>query len=347
MASGDAAATVVTADLLRVGVIGLGVGEQHLKAYLKDDRCQVRAICDVDRDHLDTVAHRRQVERRELDWRAITEDPEIDVVSICSYDDGHAQQVVSALSHGKHVMVEKPICLHAEELSNIIAAWKASGRRLSSNLILRRSPRFLALKEMLARGDFGRLYHLEGDYIHEILWKLTEGWRGRMAFYNVLYGGGIHLIDLMRWLIGEEIIEIFAMGNNLMTAASPYQYDDTVTALIRFESGATGKCLTTLGPRHPKFHSLKLFGEKMSFVNDMPDGKLFTGDAPEDFRAMTVPYPGMAKGDLIPDFIDDIQSGGTKSVAAEDVFRVMAACLAGGESLRHNRNIDVLDPLAA
>ncbi len=124
------------------------------------------------------------------------------MVSICSYDDAHAQQVISALRAGKHVMVEKPLTLHRKDAEQILRAQQDSGRILTSNLILRHSPRFREIRRMIRAGEFGDIFYLEGDYIHQILWKLTEGWRGRMDFYCVTYGGGIHLIDLMRWLLG-------------------------------------------------------------------------------------------------------------------------------------------------
>lgn len=326
---------------LRAGIVGLGVGEQHLKSYRRDPACEVVAVCDIDPAQLDVVQRRYDIPRGETDWRRVTEAPDIDVVSICSYDDGHAAQVVSALSHGKHVMVEKPVVLFRRELEAVAAAHAVSGRQLTSNLILRRSPRFIELKRRVDAGELGEVFHVEGDYVHDILWKITHGWRARLPFYSVLYGGGIHLIDLMRWLVGREITEIAAMGSGLLAGGSGFRYHDTVVAMLRFAGGATAKSLTTLGPRHPKFHALRVYGTRATFVNDLPDAHWYTGDGPDDHGTIDAPYPGMAKGDLLPDFLAAVRAGRESAVTARDVFRVMDVCLTGQEAIEAGRTLPV------
>ncbi len=113
---------------LRAGVIGLGVGERHLAGYKLIDGVTVKAIADIDPEKLDAVGARQDVAERHTDWRRIVEDPEIDVVSICSYDDAHADQAELALKNGKHVMVEKPVALDRAGAERVMRAWADSGR---------------------------------------------------------------------------------------------------------------------------------------------------------------------------------------------------------------------------
>lgn len=326
---------------IRAGVIGLGVGNQHVKSYQAIEGVEVLAICDIDPDRLDEVGDEHGVAERYSDYRRITEHPDIDVVSICSYDDVHAEQAVSAFRNGKHVMVEKPVALTRPEAEAVLRAQQDSGRFITSNLILRQSPRFIELREQIRAGAFGEIFHIEGDYIHDILWKITEGWRGQMHFYNVVYGGGVHLIDLMRWLIDDEIEAVASMGNNIRSRESTYRYDDCIVSLLKFSRGATGKTLSTLGPRRTKFHALNVFGSEKTFVNDIPQAKLFDGDQPENEYAVETPYPGMQKGDLLPDFVEAIRSGQEPNVSARDVFRVMDVCLASAEALTAGRTIEI------
>jgi predicted dehydrogenase len=327
--------------LLRAGVIGLGVGEAHVKSYQAIPGVEVRAICDIDPARLEVVGGRFDIARRHPGYRAVTEDPEIDMVSICSYDDCHAEQVLSALANGKHVMVEKPAVLHRREAEAVWRALSDSGLLLTSNLILRQSPRFQELKRRIEAGDFGDIFYLEGDYLHQILWKITEGWRGRMDFYCTFYGGGIHLVDLMRWLIGEEVVEVSAMGTDILTRKSAYKYPDTIVALMRFAGGALGKCAATLGPQRTKFHALNIYGTKRTFVNDMPHAKLFTGDEEGDEEVVTTPYPGMKKGDMLPEFVTAIRDGGRPAVDAVDIFRIMDVCFATWEATRTGARVKV------
>lgn len=326
---------------LRVGIIGLGVGERHLASYQTLPDCTVTAICDIDPAKLNDVGDRFGVAARYADYRKITTDPDIDVVSICSYDDAHAEQAISAFRHDKHVMLEKPIALYRRDAELLLREQQDSGRYITSNLILRESPRFREVRDQIKAGEFGEIFAMEGDYLHEILWKITEGWRGRMDFYCTVFGGGIHLIDLMRWLIQQEVTEVAAMGNKILTAGTAYKFDDSFFSLLRFDGGALAKCLTTLGPKRTKFHALSVYGTKRTFVNDMPNAKVFDGDQPEDERPVKTPYPGMKKGDLLPEFIEAIRNGHEPEVSVTDVFRVMDVCFAIHEAAEAGRNVKV------
>jgi predicted dehydrogenase len=326
---------------IRAGIIGLGVGEQHLKSYAAQPGVEVHAICDIDTEHLRKVGDRHDISKRHTDFKALTEDPDIDVISVCSFDDCHAEQVISAFENGKHVMVEKPVALHRSEAKRILRSQQDSGKFITSNLILRESPRFQQVRDMIRSGKFGEVFCLEGDYIHQILWKLTEGWRGKMDFYCTIYGGGIHLIDLMRWLIEDEIEEVAAMGNKVLTRDTAYKFDDTFFTLLRFSRGAMGKGLTTLGPQRTKFHALNVYGTKLTFINDMPTAKLFDGDEPVNESPIETAYPGMKKGDLIPEFIDAIRTGHEPNVSARDVFRIMDVCFAAREAAENRKTVTV------
>ena len=326
---------------LNAAVIGLGVGERHVVAYQSMPHVEVRAICDLDPVRLREVGCRRGIARRETEARRLTEDPEIDVISVCSYDDAHAEQAISAFRHGKHVFVEKPLALHRADAEAILRAQQDSGCKLSSNLILRRSPRFAELKRQIESGDLGEIICIEGDYIHPILPKIVDGWRGRMPFYCVTYGGGVHLIDLMRWLTGDEIVEICGMGSQMLTAGTQFKYPDTLVHLLRFRGGTLGKTLTLFGPTRPKFHALNVYGTRRTFINDLPWAKLFDGEDPRGERRVETPYPGMEKGDLLPDFVTAIREGREPLVSARDVFRVMDVCYAAWESVQQGRTVNV------
>lgn len=326
---------------IKAGVIGLGIGEQHLIGYQAIPGVSVQAVCDIDPVKLTKVADRHGIAERYADYRRVVEHPDIDVISICSYDDAHAEQAIAAFHAGKHVMLEKPVALDRASAAALLRAQQDSGRYITSNLILRRSPRFQELKRQIAAGEFGEIVAIEGDYVHNILTKITEGWRGRMAFYCVTYGGGIHLIDLMRWLIDREVVEICGMGNKILTRDSAYKFDDTIVNLLRFEGGALGKTMSIFGPQRTKFHALNVYGTKQTFVNDLPGAKRFDGDEDRNEHVVSTPYPGIEKGDLLPDFVEGIRTGREPLVGARDIFRVMDVCFAAWESVAAGRTMRV------
>src|SRR5262245_22437389 len=102
---------------LNAAVIGLGVGEQHARAYQNHPNCRLVLLCDLSLEKLREVGTRfpgvALTEQAQLALR----NPAIDVVSIASFDDAHFDQVMMALAAGKHIFVEKPLCRTLQELT--------------------------------------------------------------------------------------------------------------------------------------------------------------------------------------------------------------------------------------
>lgn len=315
---------------LRAGVIGLGVGEQHIRGYA-DAGCEVAVICDFDENRLAEVAARNPGPRTTTHPEEVLAD-DLDVVSIATWDNFHHDQVVGALATGKHVFVEKPICLSLDEARAIRAALaRAPELRLSSNLPLRGSPRFVQLRELVRSGALGTPYYAEADYLYGRRWKITRGWRGKIPFYSVVHGGAVHLVDLLHWVTGDRVVEVTASGSEVATRGTQFRYDDVVVATLVFESGLMAKVSSNYSCVHPHFHAVKVFGTTGTFVNGMNDAALFRreDDAAEirEERLATA-YPGIAKSVLIPPFVDAIRDGTAPPVTVDEIFETMAVCFA-------------------
>src|SRR5205807_1482958 len=94
---------VNSSTTIRAAVIGLGVGARHIDSYESDPRCEVVVLCDIDAERLEEIGRLHPGKRLTTDATAVLADPEVDVVSICSYDDAHYGQVMAAIAAGKHV----------------------------------------------------------------------------------------------------------------------------------------------------------------------------------------------------------------------------------------------------
>lgn len=320
----------MTKPLLRAGIIGLGVGEQHIQGYESDPRCQVAVLCDCDPDQLRKVSSRYPGKQITSNSETVIQDASIDVISVASYDDDHRDQIVAALQSGKHVFAEKPLCLTGQELLDIVDHLNQyPERRLSSNLILRRSPRFIWLKQQLTAGYLGVPYYIEADYNYGRLHKITEGWRGRIPHYSVIHGGGIHMLDLIIWLISEWPVEVAAFGNRLVSAGTAFRNFDFIASLLRFESGLVVKVCANFGCVFPHHHNLTLYGTRASFVHGERGAWWYASrDPAEPPTPVEAPYPEMAKGDMLPAFVRAILDGDLPEVTEEEVVRVMAVSLA-------------------
>ncbi len=322
-------------ESLFAGVIGLGVGEKHVIGYDLHPKCQVKVICDLNPEVLEQVGKRHEGKELTTDPESVLEDPRIDVISIASFDDFHERQVVKALENGKHVFVEKPLCLTTKELENIVRTLNAyPGLKLSSNLILRKSPRFIELKERISSGDFGDIYHFEGSYDYGRLHKLTNGWRGTIPHYSVTHGGGIHVIDLILWLSGKKVEMVQAVGNRIPTQKSIFEGPSLTSAILKFEDGATAQVTSNYASATPHHHKISVYGTSCTFEQSHQGAVYMKGRDPRATSELVdSPYPGTDKGDLIRNFIDSILGETNPEVSKKEVVEAMSVSLAIDESL--------------
>lgn len=315
---------------LSVGVIGLGVGEQHVQAFARHPDCRVATICDTDPAKLADVAGRHPEPLATGDPNAVLDDPAIDIVAVASWDDAHHAQIVRALDNGKHVFAEKPLVLLEQDARDIRSRLDARPElRLCTNVILRRSPRFRELKAQIADGSLGRVFHVEGDYNYGRLHKITEGWRLDIPAYSVVHGGGVHLVDLMMWLLDSRVVEVAAFGNAIASAGSGFANHDLVSSLLRFDNGVVGRMTANFGCVYPHFHPLAIYGTEGTFVNGRGDAALYRSRDPNAVpEAVTTAYPGVHKGDLVDSFVAAILTGAPAEVTENDAFESLSVCFA-------------------
>jgi len=326
---------------LRAAVIGLGVGERHVAGYDAHPQCSTVAVCDTDEAKLAAYAHLRTT----TDADELLTDPDIDVVSVASYDDAHFDQIRVALEHGKHVFAEKPLVLYADQARQIAGMLaERPDLVLSTNVPLRRSPRFVRLRERIRAGELGRLFLLEGDYDYGRRHKLEQGWRADIPYYSVFLGGGIHMVDLLLWLTGERVTEVLgAHGNRIATEGTGFEHPDLVTATMKTETGALMKVNANLGSVGPHIHAVRIYGTDATFVNGLPDAALHRQEGVSE--VVDDPYPGVGKEVLIGSFLDAILTGEPAEVTAQDVFGTLSVCMAVQRALETGETVPVVDLL--
>ena len=106
------------------GVIGLGVGRRHLDVYLKHPAINKVSACDFNPDKINSLSTHYNDVKFYNSFNDIIEDPNIDIVSITSYDNYHCEHIIKAIKNNKHIFIEKPICINENELINIFDTYK-------------------------------------------------------------------------------------------------------------------------------------------------------------------------------------------------------------------------------
>ncbi len=327
---------------LGVAVVGLGVGRQHLLAFQQSEHCTVRRVCDFDPERMEQAQAETGAEPAHM-MQDILGDSSVDIVSIASYDDAHAGQVLQALQAGKHVFVEKPLCRSLEELKEIKQAWATRrSLHLRSNLVLRAAPLYQWLRREIAQGAFGKIYAFDGDYLYGRISKITEGWRRDVKDYSVMQGGGVHMVDLMMWLTGQRPFSVSGVGNHIATDGTAFRYNDFASGVFQFQSGLVGRITANFGCVHRHQHVIRIFGTKATFIYDDQGPRLHTTRDPagESLTIDLSPLPS-TKGDLLPGFIDAIVSAKDGAADAQHEFDVMSICIAADHAVVSGRPTQV------
>ena len=330
-------------DNIKAGIIGLGVGEQHILGYDSHPDSEVVALCDFSEKKIKECKEKYSHIKITENADEILEDPDIDVVSIASFDNYHYEQIMKAINNGKHIFVEKPLCLYEREAIGIRKALNNHPNiRISSNLIMRTYPRFQFVKKMIEDGKFGDIFFMEGDYNYGRIHKITEGWRGDIDFYSVIYGGGVHMVDLLLWLTDKHVDEVVSYGNRISTHQTKFKYNDFAVSLLKFSDGAIGKISSNFGCVFPHFHAVSIYGTKATFINDFEYGRLMISRDPnEKFERINVKYKSSNKGELIYRFVDFINGVSDAIVSVDDIFETMSICLAMEKSTKIGKPVKV------
>ncbi len=224
---------------LRVGIIGAGrIAELgHLPGYQRAG-AQVVALCGTDAENLQRLGRAFGVERCTTDWHSMLAAGGLDAVSICTPPALHAEMAIACAQHGYHVLVEKPMATSLTDCHQMIAAAGSANVLLMVAHNQRFSERHRIAKEILDSGRLGRPYAVHGAFAHggPENWSPNQTWYfdGRAPRFGVMADLGSHKIDLLRWLLQQEVTELSAFDTTFEKATT---VDDTAVLALRFSGG--------------------------------------------------------------------------------------------------------------
>ncbi|MFN0127466.1 MAG: Gfo/Idh/MocA family protein [Verrucomicrobiales bacterium] len=203
---------------LRAGVIGTGfIAPVHIEA-LKRLGVQVTAVCGST-ESARAMAGRWGIAEvfGDYDFRGLIASPNVDVVHITSPNKAHVEQSLAALGAGKHVVCEKPLGMTSRETARVVEAVRRGGARgpvFAVNYMCRFFPAVLQMRAMVARGDLGRIIHVQGHFFQDWLLEETDfNWRvvasegGKLRAVGDI---GTHWIDAVSFILGARVSSVFA-----------------------------------------------------------------------------------------------------------------------------------------
>tara|TARA_B100001964_G_C14137671_1_gene555930 strand:- start:169 stop:1185 length:1017 start_codon:yes stop_codon:yes gene_type:complete len=323
-------------DKINVAVIGLGFGLMHAEVYKKNKNCNLIYLCDLNKKHK-KMSKKKFNCNFSINANSIISNKNINMISIASYDNCHYSQTLSALKNKKHVFVEKPLCQTYFELNNIKRELKKNKSiKFSSNFVLRAHPIFIKIFELIKKNLIGKIYHIEGEYNYGRFNKITHGWRGKMPYYSVTQGGGIHIVDLIHWYLNSKVHKVIAVENKLISNRTQFRFPDTVTAIAKLHDGATAKITSNFSCVTPHHHSLSVFGSKGTLI--LSHKGLFFYKSRNKFvkpRKINFKIKKDYKGKILESFISYVKHGSKKPIILkQDALNSMSVCLAIDKSLK-------------
>jgi predicted dehydrogenase len=264
-------------DCVRVAIVGMGIGKQNARGFLRHPRARVVALCDL----LEPRMHEFAKELPEpvtlyTDFQALCRDPQVDAIFVGTPNQHHVPVALAALRAGKHVMVTKPLADSLAAARELVEVAEASGLVNMMSLSTRFSDGVGYLGGLCADGTLGEVYYARARSVRRSgipNWSLGFIEEGGGAFRDM----GVHVLDSAWWLMGMprpvSVLGVAGarfgpLGQGYWRFAPPppeefyrrFAADDYGGGFIRFANGAGLQIESFWASHQPDELQIELFG---------------------------------------------------------------------------------------
>jgi len=332
--------------MLKVGIIGAGrIGKVHAESITKYvPNAVVKAIADpYMTDETREWAKSMGIENIYSDHKEILEDSEIEAVLVCSSTDTHSQMSIEAAQAGKHVFCEKPIDHDLNRIKEVLDVVEKAGIKFQVGFNRRFDHNFKAVKKAVESGKIGE------PHIIKITSRDPEA---PPAEYVKVSGGifldmTIHDFDMVRYLSGSEVEEVYAVGNVLVDPAIGEAGDvDTAIITLKFANGALGVIDNSRRAEYGYDQRAEVFGSKgsVAVTNDTNSTAVIStvdGVTAEKPLYFFLERYMQSFADEIKEFVDAIVNDTEVPVNAVDGLKPVLIGLAAKKSLEEGRPVKI------
>ena len=253
---------------MKYALIGCGrIAPNHLEAAINNN-LEIVGLCDIVPEHIDNLVSKLNIDvnkyKKYTDYKVMLEEEKPELVAIATESGKHAEIALDCLDAGANLIIEKPIALSLEDADKIIGKAKEKGLVVCANHQNRFNKSIQKIRQALDEGKFGRMlygtahirWNRGPDYYTQAPWRGTWAQDG-----GALMNQCIHNIDLLRWMMGDEIEEVCAYTDNLNH--DYIEAEDLGMAIVKFKNGSYGivEGTTDIYPKNLE-ETLYLFGQK-------------------------------------------------------------------------------------
>jgi predicted dehydrogenase len=256
-----------------VGIIGYSwAAEAHIAAINNTTYAQVTALCSSRKhDSAEISAKHGGTIQCYTDLAQMLADPELHVVSICSYPAEHATQAIMAAKAGKHLIIEKPIALSWEECLAVEAAVQEAGVKACVCFECRFSSQLMTIKAVIDQGLLGKIHYAEVDYYHGIgPWYGQFRWNiKKAAAGSSLLSAGCHAMDALLLCMDSEFESVSSYATYSQNEDFvKYEYPTSSVSIIKFKNGSVGKVASVIDCLQPYYFHFHLVGSEGSLLDN-------------------------------------------------------------------------------
>ena len=264
------------------------------------------------------------------DWRELLDREKPEMVSICGPNGSRAEIIVACAERKMHVVAEKPLAIEKADLERVRRAVESSGIRLTMLLPMRFAPPYLAMKQIVDSGQVGEVAQIGAQKSYK-LGERPEWMRKRATFGGTIPYIGVHMVDLMRFTSGRDLVEVVAFQNRIGFPELA-DIENTTATLFKLDNGGTGALrMDYLRPETAPTHGddrLRLAGTEG--IVEVQEGRgVILITRKEKPRVVTELPPGRS---LFIDFLESVYLGKPVGLTWKDIMRVNEIVLAARES---------------
>ena len=311
-----------------VGVIGAGNYSRVVALpLLRKADAQLVCLADLDPVAAGETGRKFGFERSTTDYRTLLSDRRINAVFVFTRHNAHARLVLEALEAGKHVFVEKPLCLNQEELERIRAAHSAAeGRQLLVGFNRRFSPHAVKMKSLLASRTEPLTMSM---MVNAGVTPATSWTQDPLIGGGRIVGEGCHWMDLMSFLAGAPVIRVVA--TRIGGAPGVLVRDDKATITLSFADGSLGT-LHYFGNGHRAYPKETLEVFCAGRVLRLDNFRALRGYGWSGFSKLKLRRMDKGHGEEFARFLAAVAAGGPSVIPFAEIENVMRAAFAVGES---------------
>ncbi|HAV0429309.1 TPA: Gfo/Idh/MocA family oxidoreductase [Klebsiella oxytoca] len=222
---------------IRVAVVGAGIyGKHHMNAYRHNPDTVLVAICETDEERCDDLAMAYGIQGY-IRLDRLLQQEAIDIVSVATPDPYHTESILTALRYGKHVLAEKPLATSVRECELIMEMAQQRDLLVGVDFHKRWDPAVMRIKAELENPETGSI--LRGHISMDDVITVPTEWLNWAGASSPVWFLGSHCFDLVRYLSGQEVASVYAVGQKQLLDVWGIDTYDSVQSLLTMTDGSS------------------------------------------------------------------------------------------------------------